>query len=51
MSKKDEQTMVYLKNKCNEKYDSMDGSMYRSANAFCHLSIVELFVNLLSKEE
>ncbi|MFA6236739.1 MAG: hypothetical protein WC635_05370 [Bacteriovorax sp.] len=51
MSKKDLETFSYLKTKCNEKYDSMDGTLYRSMNAFCHLSVTELFVDLLSKEE
>lgn len=51
MSKKDQETYSYLKNKCNEKYDSMEGTMYRSMNAFCHLSVSKLFVDLLSREE
>ncbi len=51
MSKKDQETYVYLEKKCNDKYASMEGTMYLSMNAFCHLSVAELFVGLLSKEE
>jgi len=51
MSEKDQQTISYLKTKCNDKYDSMDGSMYRSMKAFCHLSVTTLYVDLLSTEE
>ncbi|MBC7538955.1 MAG: hypothetical protein H7281_09045 [Bacteriovorax sp.] len=51
MSTKDTETYNYLGSKCNGKYDSMEGSMYRSMNAFCHLSVTKLFVDLLSKEE
>lgn len=51
MSQKDIKTFAYLKNKCNEKYDSMDGTLYRSMNAFCHLSVTMLFNNLLTTEE
>lgn len=51
MSKKDTETFNYLKTKCNEKYDSMEGTLYRSMNAFCHLSVTKLFVDLLSIEE
>lgn len=51
MTPKDTETYLYLKNKCNEKYDGMDGTLYRSMNAFCHLSVTELFYSLLSREE
>lgn len=51
MSEKDETTFSYLNTKCNDKYDSMEGTMYRSMNAFCHLSVSSLFVDLLSREE
>lgn len=51
MSKKDQETKSYLHEKCNAKYADMEGTMYRSMNAFCHLDVSELFVNLLSKEE
>lgn len=51
MSKKDAQTYSYLNQKCNDKYESMSGTLYMSMNAFCHLSVTRLFVELLSKEE
>ncbi len=37
--------------RCNKKFEDMDGSMYRSATAFCHLSVQEMFVNLYSPAE
>lgn len=51
MSRKDQNTFSYLNAKCNAKYDKMEGTMYRSMAAFCHLSVSELFVDLLSTEE
>lgn len=51
MSRKDKKNYSYLKEKCNAKYDKMDGTMYRSMNAFCHLSVAKLYVDLLSTEE
>lgn len=35
---------------CNEKYQKLDGTMYRSMNAFCRLSAVEWILNLASPE-
>ncbi|MGZ3807860.1 MAG: hypothetical protein ACXVCE_07225, partial [Bacteriovorax sp.] len=51
MSEKDAATYSYLNEKCNDKYASMEGTLYMSMNAFCHLSVTKLFDELLSKEE
>ena len=51
MSTQDQQTFSYLKNKCDEKYDSMEGTLYQSMHAFCQLSVSKLFSELLSPVE
>ena len=47
MSAADKKTYDYLNEKCSDKYSSMSGSMYRSMNVFCHLSVSKLFTDLL----
>lgn len=46
-----QQNFSFLNNKCTEKYESMEGTLYLSMNAFCHLSVSKLFNELLSPVE
>lgn len=50
ISKEDKKSLEYLKRRCNEKYSSMEGTLYRSANAFCQLSATLFYSNLLVEE-
>lgn len=45
-SKQLTETLSSMKSMCNEKYVNEDGSMYRSMNAFCHLSAVEWILGI-----
>ena len=51
MTATDKQVYTYLNNKCSDKYDSLEGSMYGSMSAFCNLSVTTLFTNLLSNDK
>lgn len=51
MSKADAKIYKTLKSKCEKKYSKLEGSMYISMNAFCHLQVTKLFQELLSREE
>lgn len=51
MSEKDAKTYSELNQKCQDKYSSMEGTLYMSMNAFCHLSVTKLFNELLSTEQ
>lgn len=51
MSKADASMYATLNDKCSEKYSTMEGSMYRSMEAFCHLQVTRLFLSLLTREE
>ncbi len=46
----DKQIYTYLNNKCSDKFDSLEGTMYRSMSAFCNLSVTTLFTDLLSND-
>ena len=50
ISKTDKTSYDYLNQRCDDKYASMEGSMYRSANAFCRLAATRFFHNLLIVE-
>lgn len=50
LSKADKASYSYLNQRCDDKYASMQGSMYRSANAFCRLSATKFFNNILTEE-
>ena len=50
-TRRESRTYKYLNKKCDDKYEGMDGTMYRSMNAFCHLSVTKLYVEILSKED
>lgn len=49
MSEKDTEAYDYMHGKCNEKYDPNE-SMNKSSSAFCHLSVVKVFVDILPEE-
>jgi len=51
MSKADASMYSTLNDKCTEKYSTMEGSMYRSMEAFCHLQVTRLFLSLLTHAE
>jgi len=51
MSKADALMYTTLNDKCSEKYSTMEGSMYRSMESFCHLQVTRLFLSLLTREE
>lgn len=38
--------LALMKNACTNKYRNEPGSMYRSMNAYCHLTSIEFVVNL-----
>lgn len=40
------QLQVTMSQKCVEKYEKEDGTMYRSMEAYCHLSVVEWILSL-----
>ena len=40
-----------LNDRCTEKYSKMEGTLYMSMNAFCHLDVTRLFLNILTHEE
>ena len=39
-----------MENACTKKYSKMEGTMYRSANSYCHLSAIEWMVGLASND-
>lgn len=51
MSKEDAMMYKTLNNKCTDKYSKLEGTMYMSMNAFCHLQVTRLFLDILSHEE
>jgi hypothetical protein len=51
MSQSDAAMYSTLNNKCTEKYSKLEGTMYMSMNAFCHLQVTRLFLDFLSHEE
>ncbi len=48
MSAKDQATHDSLMQKCNDKYAHMEGTLYRSMNVFCQLSVAKLYNELLT---
>jgi hypothetical protein len=51
MSANDADQYSALNTKCQKKYESMEGTLYLSMNAFCHLSVTKLFYDLLTPVE
>lgn len=51
MSKEDATMYKTLNDKCTDKYSKLEGTMYMSMNAFCHLQVTRLFLDILSHEE
>lgn len=51
LSKADKAMYDKLQKKCYEKYGKMEGTMYKSANAFCNLGVTELFDDLFTPAE
>lgn len=47
----DRKTFTGLQAKCDAKYKNMQGTMYLSANAFCHLSVARLYSELYTPAE
>lgn len=45
-SKQLTETLSSMKSMCTEKYINEDGSMYRSMNAFCHLSAIDWILGI-----
>lgn len=45
-SKEDLTLLSSMKDRCTKKYENEDGTMYRSMNAYCHLSAIEWILNL-----
>lgn len=40
------QLLIKMKDSCTAKYKNESGTLYRSMNAYCHLSAIEWVVNL-----
>ena len=49
--KADFTTYQMLLQKCTDKYKDMQGTLYISANAFCHLQVAALFSELFTAAE
>lgn len=45
-SKANKTLLASMKNACTSKYKNQAGSMYRSMNAYCHLTSIGFIVNL-----
>lgn len=51
LTKSDLATYNGLQAKCSKKYDSRQGTMYQSFNAFCRLQVAELYSELYTPAE
>lgn len=51
LSDADKNIYSSLQAKCDEKYQDMQGTMYLSFNAFCHLRVARLYSQLYSPAE
>lgn len=51
LSNEDANLYKKLNDKCDEKYSKLPGTLYLSMNAFCHLKVTELFLDITSQEE
>lgn len=43
-------TLTAMKQLCTNKYEDMDGTMYRSMNSYCHLDAIYWILNLAIEE-
>ncbi len=50
LSKADTALLDRMSARCVKAYSNQQGTIYRSINAFCHLSAIEFIVNLLNPE-
>jgi hypothetical protein len=51
LSSADRQTYNGLQTKCANKYKNMQGTMYISFNAFCHLQVARLYSELYTRAD
>jgi hypothetical protein len=50
LTQSDRATFLHLRDRCTEKYKDKQGTMYLSMEAFCRLSVSELYANLFTLE-
>jgi hypothetical protein len=51
ISSKDKQVLDYMGQQCSKKYEKMQGTMYISMNAFCHLTASEFWSEIYTPAE
>ncbi|MGZ3695646.1 MAG: hypothetical protein ACXWQO_16160 [Bdellovibrionota bacterium] len=51
ISSKDKQVITYMNNKCNAKFEKMQGTMYISMNMFCQLATAEFWSDVSTPAE